>query len=119
MFATAEQYGIKALKEVAAYKFEHHMASSSISLLDLAEAIRIVFTTTAEEVNQLRGVLKEFLVEAETRVTDDAEVRSAVEAIPRLPFELFKKIKGIAQAGFEEHVSVCSSEEDMGFGLFD
>lgn len=125
MFTTADRYGIEGLKELAQLKFRKHIAKSGLSLADLADTIPVVFKGTAESVKELRDVLKDYLVKAAVDVTGDKDVRSAIESIPRLPFELFQetKEKPSATTTTMEPIANATDSDDsdgmIGFDLFD
>lgn len=93
VFAASEKYNISGLKKLVQHKVNQHITKTKPSPLDVAQAIRVVFTTTPDTVTELRMALEEYLVNIEEDVTNKAEVQQAVESVDGLGFALFKKTK--------------------------
>lgn len=94
VFAAADKFQISKLKMLATFNFNEHTSKQKSSVFDVAEAIRVVFSSTLDSIPELRDTLKQYLLRFDGTVTDRIELQSAVENVEGLAYELFKMSKG-------------------------
>lgn len=105
IFATAVKYQVPALKCLAAMKFAAAV-ESRWNHISFAEAAHIVYTTTPEDVRELRDVVAD-AISAHEGLLDKPEVKSVVLDINGLAYELLRKSKGLSAAtGTSAHPNV-------------
>ena len=89
VFAAAVKYQVPALKALSASKFAHAVEANA-SHDTFAEAVHITYTTTPEEVTELRDVIAKTLTER-GELLNKPEVEVVVRSINGLAYELLKR----------------------------
>ncbi|KAK4544710.1 hypothetical protein LTR36_003959 [Oleoguttula mirabilis] len=92
VFAAAVKYQVPALKSLAASKFAGAVKANT-NHDSFAEAAHIVYTTTPEDVRNLRDVVATTLTEHD-KLLNSAEIETVVRSISGLAYELLKKSRG-------------------------
>ncbi|KAK3717599.1 hypothetical protein LTR37_005665 [Vermiconidia calcicola] len=92
VFAAAVKYQVPALKALAASKFKHAV-NANWNHPTFADAVHNVYTTTPQEVVELRDIVADAL-NTHSDLLEKAEIETVVLDIPRLAFDLMKKAKG-------------------------
>lgn len=93
LFAAAVKYQIPALRNLAAAKFRMN-AELNRSNGTFGETIRIVYTTTPEDVRELRDVVADLLM-IYSSLLDREDIKAVVMDIDHLAWELLRKSKGL------------------------
>lgn len=90
VFAIAVKYQIYGLQGLAAAKFKD-AATAYWKHDDFVEAIYIAYSSTAEEVTQLRGVVAEILHQHFDDIEEKSELETALCNTPRLAYDVLKR----------------------------
>ena len=91
VFAAAEKFQIHGLKLLSHEKLKTFWGSESgyKNDADIAEAIQVVYTTTADDVQELRSIVEDQLKNHMSELDNREQVQTAVDSIDRLAFKLF------------------------------
>ena len=93
VFAAAEYYGIPELKDLAILYIRQFLETYSTPLpQDIAEAIKIAYGAVPDHVHDLRELVLDTLVNASTSYLEKPEIEEAVASVPKLGFQLFKRL---------------------------
>ncbi|KAK3699828.1 hypothetical protein LTR37_016243 [Vermiconidia calcicola] len=106
IFAVAEKYGIRGLKALAHHYFAQQ---TNPTPEDLAEEIKVIFTTTPEHVRELRDiVIKYILTQQSPAILEHPSIEAAIQAVDTLAYELLKKSQGAGSYGGIRSQDSCS-----------
>ena len=108
VFAAGEKYDIPGLKDLAQFDFKRFLYSGEGAVQDVAEALRVVYTTTPDTVRELREIVVERFLIPGNVVIEDADIEIAVESIDKLAYELFKKTQAESRNCTYRHVRDCT-----------
>jgi hypothetical protein len=89
IYALGEKFGIAGLKEASLQKFEHS-AEVSWKTHALCEAIKIVFTSTADHDKGLRNVVLRLLSLHRSEVAVNPQMEQVIRAVDGLAYDLWK-----------------------------
>lgn len=89
VYALGEKYEIAALKEASVRKFAER-AESSWNSEDFRNAVKIVFTTTADQDKDLRDLVARILSQHRRELAPDPAVETAVRQVDGLAYRLWK-----------------------------
>ncbi|KAI7229213.1 hypothetical protein KC330_g7559 [Hortaea werneckii] len=104
VYALGEKYEIVAMKEASFGKFADK-AESSWNSEDFRNAVKIVFTTTAEQDRDLRDLVTRILSEHRRELAPDSAVETTVRQVNGLAYRLWK----MATTGKGPTCNVCQS----------
>ncbi|KAK4897486.1 hypothetical protein LTR49_027973 [Elasticomyces elasticus] len=108
VFAAAVKYQIPALQKLAASKFRR-AAQISWNDRSFAEATRIAYTTTSEDIRDIRDIVVKSINE-HCSLLDKASVETAIKDIATLNFELLRMARGmpaVAETKVEDESLRC------------
>jgi len=109
MYAIAGFYEIPGLKTLAKEKFKE-VATQHRGRKEFAEAIRMVFTTTAAEDKGLRDVVKEILL-GNMSLLHNVDVEKVMREIPDLAFDMLKEFS--EENRFEENIILSPKRKNQ------
>lgn len=95
VFAIAVKYQVDGLRDLATAKFKHSVRASW-DHDDFAHAISIVYTSTADNVPQLRDIVVDVIHDHFDTLKHKAEFESVVTSIPALAYALLKRVGTIS-----------------------
>jgi hypothetical protein len=93
LFAMAVKYHVDALRDLAAQKFRDEVAQHW-NHEDLAHAVHLIYTTTADEVTQLREDAAEALYNHSDELLGKAEITTLLRSINGLACDLYMRDRG-------------------------
>lgn len=108
VFAMAVKYHIAALQNLATQKFKAEVAEHW-DHEDLAHAIHVIYTSTAEDVTQLREVAVEALNAHRDQLLEKPEIATLLRSITGLACDLLMRSSGKSKPGNPGEV-VCYCE---------
>jgi len=94
------KYQIDGLRDLAASKYKH-VVTTCWNHEDFAHSVHVAFTSTVEEVTQLREIISDILHQHFDDLKDKAEIETVVCNIPRLAFALLKRSRAKGKDGME------------------
>jgi hypothetical protein len=113
VFAIAVKYQIYGLQGLAAAKVKD-AATAYWKHDDFVEAIYIAYSSTAEEVTQLRGVVAEILHQHFDDIEEESELETALCNIPRLAYDVLKRSRAGNKNGSTELAGVSYDCDECG-----
>jgi hypothetical protein len=93
LFAMAVKYHVDALRDLAAQKFKDEVAQHW-NHEDFAHAIHLIYTTTVDDVTQLREVAAEALYNHSNELLEKAEITALLRSINGLACDLYMRDRG-------------------------
>jgi hypothetical protein len=111
VYALGEKYGIAALEEASLQKFEES-AQTSWKSSSFRDAVKIVFTSTADHDKSLRDVVFRILFLHRKELAGDTQMETVIHEIDGLAYGLWKMISVLPRgptcnACQSVYVSVC------------
>ncbi|GAB7331570.1 hypothetical protein MBLNU13_g02952t3 [Cladosporium sp. NU13] len=105
VFAMAVKYHIAALQNLATHKFQAEVAEHCVHE-DLAHAIHVIYTSTADEISQLREVVVEALDAHRDQLLEKPEIATLLRSVTGLACDLLMRSSGKVKPGDSGEV-VC------------
>lgn len=90
VFAMAVKYHIDPLRDLATEKFRAD-AEQHWDHEDLAQAIQVIYTSTADEITQLRGMAVEVLAHHRSELLQKPEIAALLHSITGLAYDLLMR----------------------------
>lgn len=89
VFAMAVKYQVPALASLAVAKFKHALELNSTAIV-FARAIEIAFTSTPENVGELRDIVLDTLINHKA-LLQDPDIKRSIRSIKGLACDLLEK----------------------------
>lgn len=90
VFAMAVKYHVDPLRDLATHKFRAE-AEQHWDHEDLAQAIQLIYTSTADEITQLRSIAVEVLVHHRSDLLKKPEIATLLQSITGLAYDLLMR----------------------------
>lgn len=88
--AAAEKLGIPCLKMLSCHQFETFWSFGEVdNQYDIADAIRVVYSTILDEVRELRNLVEDQLKNKVVDLRSKIEIKMAVESVDGLAWKMF------------------------------
>lgn len=106
VFAAAVKYGVDGLRALAVANFQNTLGGvllGKVSITDIAEAIPIVYASTATSVRDLRQIMEYALLNSSTGLLQKDRITASIDSVKNLALELLVMSRG----GLQLRASPC------------
>lgn len=98
VYALAVKYQVSGLKPLRTRKFKSAI-DQCWNTCELAEATRIVYTSTPDEHTDIRDIVLAKIIQHSDKLAEKPDIEATVREIPGLAYALFKRLRVRSKAG--------------------